>query len=75
MVQMLHLVSNPYKYMWNKPTESGQYCVKVKVTSNGARDSSGVFNVDLARPEVTVTVGDPQMGDKTVLKKQQELVM
>lgn len=52
--------SSPYTYLWDKPTTSGQYCVKVKVTSNGARDVSEIINVDHAKPYVNMTVGTPQ---------------
>ena len=52
-----------YAYLWDKPSESGQYCVKVKVSSNGARGVSNQFNVDLAPPEVSLSVGSPQDGD------------
>ena len=52
----------PYSWLWDRPASSGQYCVKVKVTSNGARDASGVFNVDLARPEVSLDVSEENTG-------------
>lgn len=60
-------VENPsypdYAYLWDRPQESGRYCVKVKVSSNGARDISENFYVDLAPPEVHMSVGTPQVGD------------
>ena len=52
-----------YAYLWNRPPESGEYCIKIKLSSNGARGVSDVFNVDLAPPEVFMTVGAPQVGD------------
>ncbi|MFH1503608.1 MAG: hypothetical protein ABIE36_03040 [Candidatus Diapherotrites archaeon] len=61
------VVQNPifpnYHYLWDRPLESGQYCVKVKVSSNGARDVSEQFNVDLAPPEVSLSVGTPKVGE------------
>lgn len=57
--------TDPYQYLhlWDKPMESGQYCVKIKVTSNGARDVSEHFNVDLAPPKVSLAVGAPHVGE------------
>jgi hypothetical protein len=52
-----------YHYIWDKPLASGQYCLTVKVTSATATGYSGVFNVDLAKPEVKLSVGTPKMGD------------
>lgn len=52
-----------YLYTWDRPMESGQYCVKVKVTSNGARGVSEKFNVDLAPPVVSLDLDGPQSGE------------
>ena len=52
-----------YNYTWNKPSESGQYCVYVEVHSSGKKGYSGIFNVDLAKPEVSLSVGTPKVGD------------
>ncbi|MFC1710815.1 hypothetical protein ACFLZJ_01520 [Nanoarchaeota archaeon] len=54
-----------YSYLWDKPSESGTYCVKAKVSSNGARDVSEEFYVDLAPPVVSMDVGGPNVGDCT----------
>jgi len=56
-------VGDPPHYLWDKPQESGQYCVRVKVTSESKTGYSEIFNVDLAPPVVSLDVGTPQVGD------------
>jgi hypothetical protein len=53
-----------HSYLWDKPQESGQYCVYVETHSCGVKDWSEVFNVDHAKPIVNLTsVGNPSVGD------------
>ncbi len=52
-----------YHYNWNRPLESGQYCIYVKVTCANQWNVSKMFNVDLAKPVVSLSVGKENIGE------------
>lgn len=67
-VSSANTVVNPpfeHGYLWDKPSESGQYCVYVETHSSGVKGYSEVFNVDHAKPYVNLSVGSPQTGTCT----------
>jgi hypothetical protein len=66
--------TNPMSLIWSKlpvnDGECGQYCLRVNMIKtncdNGCcsvTEKVGPFSIDLAKPEVELSVGDPRMGD------------
>lgn len=58
------------EYEWNNLPASGQYCIRVNMIGTDCAPGccsvtgySGIWYLDLAKPEVDLSVGTPQMGE------------